>query len=372
MTSPTITRDAKVVTAEQLKAPFPWFGGKSRIADEVWTALGPVDNYVEPFAGSMAVLLLRPDNGWQTGAETVNDADSYLSNFWRALAADPEQVAHFAEWPVNETDLLARHIWLVNTGKERIASMEADPEFFDAKVAGWWVWGINSWIGSRWCSGNGPHRIIDGMVTDDRQLPHLSNAGKGVNRQRPHLSDAGRGVNRQRLHLGDAGRGVNRQLPHLGNRDKGGQLRPNPMLQDYFFELANRLRRVRVCCGDWSRVVTNGALSFGDTVGIFLDPPYLGDVRAKDLYRVDNHDISNQVREWAIANGDNPRYRIVLAGYEDEHALKMPDSWRKHSYKANRAYGSSGNPDSDNASNRNNERLWFSSTCLEPQPELFR
>jgi len=303
-----------------------------------------VQNYVEPFAGSLAALLLRPDDGWKTGAETVNDADSYLSNFWRALAADPEQVAHHADWPVNETDLVSRHIWLVNAGKERIEKMESDPDFFDAKVAGWWVWGINSWIGSGWCSGKGPHRLTDGVVTDDRQLPHLGDAGRGVNRQLPHLGSQGEHVT-QRL----AGKGL---------------------LLDYFFELANRLRRVRVCCGDWSRVVTNGALSFGDTVGIFLDPPYLGDVRAKDLYRVDDHNISNEVREWAISNGDNPRYRIVLAGYDDEHALKMPDSWRKHAYKANRAYGSSENPDSDNSRNRHNERLWYSPRCLNPEPML--
>jgi site-specific DNA-adenine methylase len=343
----------------ELKAPFPWFGGKSRCAEEVWTALGPVDNYVEPFAGSLAALLLRPDDNWQTGAETVNDADSFLSNFWRSLSHDPEQVAHWADWPVNETDLLARHLWLVNTGKERIANMEADPDFFDAKVAGWWVWGINSWIGSGWCSGTGPHKLGNGEVTDDRQLPHLGDAGRGVNRQLPHL--------------GDAGRGVNRKLPHLGNRAPGPQL---PMvwndgtLADYFHILSRRLRRVRVCCGDWSRVVTTGALSFGYTVGVFLDPPYLGDVRAKDLYRVDDQNLSNEVREWAIANGNNKRYRIVLAGYEDEHAVKMPDAWRKHKWKANRAYGSSTNKDSANNSNRGNERLWFSPNCLNPEPYL--
>ena len=340
----------------KLKSPFPWFGGKSRIADEVWTALGPVDNYVEPFAGSLAALLLRPDDGWQTGAETVNDADSYLSNFWRALSADPEQVAHFADWPVNEMDLLARHIWLVNTGKDRIEKMESDPEFYDAKVAGWWVWGINSWIGSGWCSGTGPHRLGDGEVTDDRKRPHLGNAGQGVNRKLPHL--------------GNAGRGVNRKLPHLGDGNSFAKDKQSDRIYDYFLDLANRLRRVRVCCGDWSRVVTTGALSFGDTVGVFLDPPYLGDVRAKDLYRVDDHNISNSVREWAIANGNDPRLRIVLAGYEDEHALNMPDSWRVHAWKANRAYGSSTNKGSDNNANRGNERLWLSPHCLNPQPEL--
>ena len=334
---------------DYLKAPFPWFGGKSRIASDVWAALGLVNNYVEPFAGSLAVLLMRPDDGWQTGAETVNDADSFLSNFWRALSADPEQVAHFADWPVNEMDLLARHIWLVNTGKERIEKMESDPEFYDAKVAGWWVWGINSWIGSGWCQGNGPWGIVNGKVEKN-------------------CCDGGQW--RQRPHLGTAGQGVNRQLPHLGNRDQGGQLRPNPQLQDYFLDLANRLRRVRVCCGDWSRVVTTGALSFGDTVGVFLDPPYLGDVRAKDLYRVDDHNLSNAVREWAVANGGNPRYRIVLAGYEAEHSAKMPQDWRVIAWKANRAYGSSTNKDSDNNSNRGNERLWLSPHCMNPEPEL--
>ena len=42
-----------------LKAPFPWFGGKSRVADIVWDRFGKVDNYVEPFFGSGAVLLAR-------------------------------------------------------------------------------------------------------------------------------------------------------------------------------------------------------------------------------------------------------------------------------------------------------------------------
>lgn len=31
------------------KAPFPWFGGKSKVAAEVWRRFGDVTNYVEPF-----------------------------------------------------------------------------------------------------------------------------------------------------------------------------------------------------------------------------------------------------------------------------------------------------------------------------------
>ena len=42
------------------KTPWPWFGGKSGAAPAVWAALGDVAHYVEPFAGSLAVLLRRP------------------------------------------------------------------------------------------------------------------------------------------------------------------------------------------------------------------------------------------------------------------------------------------------------------------------
>lgn len=94
---------------EKLNAPFPWFGGKRRVAAVVWERFGDVGNYVEPFAGSLAILLNRPH---PPRVETVNDLDCYLANFWRALQADPSGVALLADWPVNEADLHARHRWL--------------------------------------------------------------------------------------------------------------------------------------------------------------------------------------------------------------------------------------------------------------------
>ena len=335
-----------------MKAPFVYFGGKRRVAPVVWSALGNVDNYVEPFAGSLAVLLERPH---PPRTETVNDADGMLANFWRALAQAPEEVARWADWPVNEIDLMARHLWLVNEGKSRlVAGMEADPDFYDAKIAGWWVWGLNSWIGSGWCSGDGPW---------------MSDKDGGLSK-RPHLGDAGRGVNRKRPHLGNAGRGVNRKLPHLGNAGRGLYL--------YFEQLAARLRGVRVCCGDWSRVVTNGALSYGSAVGIFLDPPYLGSVRTGDLYASDDHHVANDVRDWCLANGENRRYRIVLAGYSEEHDALMPSSWRRYRYSASAAYSTTAAAERNahgngagNLLNRHNECLWFSPGCLNAQPGLF-
>jgi hypothetical protein len=332
--------------------------------------LGDVDHYVEPFAGSLAVLLGRPV-GHRGRVETVNDKDAYICNVWRALAAAPEEVAQYADWPVNETDLLARHLWLVNTGRERLAKLEADPDYYDAKVAGFWLWGQSSWIGSGWCSGHGPWQMQDGkLVRGDagrginRKRPHLG-GHEGINRQLPYLGDAGQGINRQRPHLGNPGQGINRKRPHLTNPGRGINRTTNATsLIAYFTALAGRLRRVRVCCGDWSRVVTAGALAFGSTVGVFLDPPYSGEVREPSLYAVEDLTVAATVREWAVEHGGDRRLRIVLAGYEAEHAETMAAAgWRMVAWKANAAYQSA-DSDGANKENRKQERLWLSPGCL--------
>ena len=90
-----------------IKAPFPWFGGKRKVADLIWQRFGNVRNYVEPFFGSGAVLLNRPLPF--DGVETVNDWDGLVANFWRALQHEPHLVAGYADNPVNENDLHARH-----------------------------------------------------------------------------------------------------------------------------------------------------------------------------------------------------------------------------------------------------------------------
>lgn len=194
--------------------------------------------------------------------------------------------------------------------------MAAD-DWFDARVAGWWVWGINSWIGSGWCAG-GPWTLLgDG----DQASSPLGTPG-GASTASATLGDAGQGINRK-LPSGTPGgahhpRATSLRWIRCARRQLGQPLAPTCPMYGYLMALADRLRKVRVCCGDWSRVVTNGALNYGATVGVFLDPPYLGDVRA-DLYATRRPHDRPRVRDWCLANGDNPRYRIVLAGYSDEH-----------------------------------------------------
>lgn len=308
----------------KLQAPFPWFGGKSKVGPIVWPRFGEVRNYVEPFMGSLAMLLARPTPF--EGTETVNDADGFVANFWRATRHDPEAVAQHADWPVNENDLHARHSWLVGQRESITARLEGDPEWFDAKVAGWWCWGQCCWIGSGWCSGDGPWSVVGG------ELVKTGEAG---------------GNRRKLVHLGDAGRGVNRQREPL---------------MAWFAALGERLRGVRVCCGDWSRVCGPTPTTKQGLTAVFLDPPYADTAdRTSDLYSADSLTVAHAVREWAIERGDDLMMRVALCGYEDEHA--MPDGWECVAWKAKGGYGSqSSQHDNPNA---RRERIWFSPHCVK-------
>jgi DNA adenine methylase len=340
------------VSMPTLKAPFPWFGGKSRAASLIWERFGDVANYVEPFAGSLAVLLARPH---EPRVETVNDKDAYLANFWRATQSDPEAVARWVDAPVNEADLHARHRWLLAQTDFR-ERMMTDPHYYDAKIAGWWVWGCCAWIGTGWCN------VGKGAAV---QLPHLTGS-QGVHRKLPHIAGSGRGGHRapsqQLPQLGNAGRGVHRpahspsrQLPHRAGGGRGVSAPTLSPLLDYFDALAGRLRRVRVACGDWERVLGDGTLHSNGSTAVLLDPPYAdGDM----AYGVgEDRSISARVREWAVSRTDSD-LRIALCGYEGEH--EMPAAWACVPWKAVGGYAR-------HQDNARRERIWFSPACLGPQ-----
>ena len=330
------------VSENQLVAPFPYFGGKRVVAPMVWREIGDVGHYIEPFFGSGAVMLARPSDA---KLETINDADGMVVNFWRAVKAAPDAVAEMADWPVMEQDLHARHAWLVQQRESVTEALMGDPDWFDAKVAGWWVWGACAWIGSGWCSGVGPWQQVDG------RLVRVGNSGQGINKQLPHLGDSGKGINKQLPHLGDSGQGINNWLARL----------------------SARLRRVRIAAGDWSRVCGDSIIgAAGGTTGVFLDPPYSEAVRKSQIYAVESGEISAVARQWAIEHGDDPRMRIALCGYDNEHGGQMPDDWRATPWKATGGYGSQGN--AAGRENASREVIWFSPHCLGrsvPQRSLF-
>src|SRR3990167_3598745 len=167
---------------EKLKAPFTYFGGKSTVVDIVWSALGDVKHYIEPFFGSGAVLLNRPDYKQRKHVETVNDKDGFICNVWRGLQFNPDEVAKWCDWPVNHADLSVRKKKLIENEKYLLENLIKDDKWHDSLLAGYWIWAASCWIGSG--------------LTSLGQIPHISGGGKGVHTlgQIPHISDSGKGV----------------------------------------------------------------------------------------------------------------------------------------------------------------------------------
>ena len=328
-----------------IKAPFPWFGGKSRAAGLIWSRLGDVPNYVEPFAGSLAVLLRRPT---EPGNEIVNDLDCYVANAWRAMKFAPDEVAEVCDWPVNEADLHARHQWLHRQADFR-ERMKVDPDFYDARIAGFWIWGLSCWIGDNFCRPN-----------KQESLPHLT-GGQGVSRKVPHLT-GGKGdrcVNAKSMRV------ETEVAPSAACDWRTRRLAQSENLAAWFDIIANRLRHTKIICGDWSRCLTKAATYGQGLTGILLDPPYDAGDAHDDVYGEMSRGVSGPVREWAIANGTNTLLRIALCGYEGEH--QMPADWECVAWKASGGYaGAAGSME-----NSSKERIWFSPACLKPQPELF-
>lgn len=302
---------------DTLVAPFPYFGGKRHVADMVWDLLGDVDAYVEPFAGSAAVLLGRPNP--LPKREILNDLDGWITNLWRAVREAPDDVIRNARGPITELDLHARAAWLKERNTPELVSwLEGDPEHFDAKAAGWWLYATIGSIGGG--TRPGPWVQRDGL------LQKVVGGQDGITRSIPHIS------------RGRAG------LKHLDETI--------PSLQE-------RMKNVIITCGDWKRPLSK-SLRYYSSVGVFLDPPYESRSRTVDglsLYASDGHDVSREVREWCRTAPSG--WRVVLCGYDNEHDELLDANWRK--VDPPKAV-SSGYNVSDLNSRR--DRLWASPSCM--------
>jgi DNA adenine methylase len=304
-----------------LKAPFPYFGGKRSVVAEVWQRFGEPKQYIEPFAGSLAIMLGKPKG--PASLEVIGDANGFIANFWRAVKHQPAAVAHAADYPVSHIDQGARHAWMM-TQRDRLAAELHDPFWpGDATVAGWWLWGQCSWIGGNWCNWFRKDDF-DGF---DR-IPHVGNAGQGVQAagQIPHVGDAG-------------------MLTSSGN-----------VAWVWLHKLAARLERVRVIHGHWDRCLNHhyGA----EQTAVFLDPPYLA---FEGLYG-HREPVAKECETWAR---EHPHLRVALCGHVGDYDLP---GWEAMQWSRNSTtYGSNKTSDS--------ECIWFSPACAKaaarPKQEAF-
>jgi DNA adenine methylase len=308
---------------EKLNAPFPYFGGKSKVANIVWNALGQVRHYIEPFFGSGAILLLRPDYDQNKYIETICDKDGFIANVWRSIKFSPEKTAEYCDWPVNHADLSARRITLIKNEERLLSNLIADENWHDPILAGYWIWAASCWIGSG--------------LTQINAIPNIGATGKGVHK----LS----------------------QIPHIGTTGKGVGAR-NKNIYDWFEKLSNRLRYVRVVCGDWSRVCGGNWQDNMGGVGIFFDPPYgVKANRLSKIYNVDSLTVADDVRKWAIKRANKKKYKIIIAGYFDEHKELFDLGWKYYAWKTQGGYANIGKRNTRGKENCKKETLFFSPNC---------
>jgi hypothetical protein len=215
---------------------------------------------------------------------------------------------------VTEIDLGARHRWLIQN-KERVKNLlETDPETFDAKAAGYWVWGINAWIGSGWCQKN------------SNQVPHLGNSGQGIQKV-PHLGDSGR-----------------------------GETARTQFIREWFRALSNRFHRVRIVNSGWQKTLTPSVTTKHGLTAVFLDPPYDAGGH-DDPYEGSSKGVSALVRAWCLEHGSNPLLRIALCGYDTEHTELEQHGWTVEAWGAGKGY--------QKTESHKRERIWFSPHCLK-------
>lgn len=280
--------------------------------------------------------LLRPH---PAKTMTLNDADGFLVNFFRAVEVDPESVVHAADWPVSELDLTARHAYLVKRIPWLVERLEGDPGWHDARLAGWWLWGLCAWIADGWCSGTGSWAEVGGRIV-------RKESGPGVSRSMPSggHSTGGSGIHQ--------------------NAWRGARLENT---QAVLRRAQTAISGARILCGDWKRVLspaqTIGSHNHPTLTGILLDPPYL----TGEMSYAGGGAIAEEVGAWARENGENTLLRIALCGHEGDYDIP---GWSIFRWKARGGYGNAGGDDAED--NRHRETIWFSPHCLGArQPSLF-
>ncbi len=399
-----------------LKASWPAFGGKAFIAKLTWERLGNVDNFIEPFANSAAMMLKNPWGG--AHYETINDLNCFVANYWRSVKMAPDQVAEHSDWPVNETQLHAVHRYLVSSDDAAAfrEKMLADPKYYDPMLAGWWAWGQCLWIGSGWCeqlsakrpqlffgtdihgkigsSGKRPspqRPDLDGGYAASNpsvKRPSIGNSRgvlgepseKNPSAKRPNMGPYTAGIQNhpygkaQRPQLADAharGRGVHAN-------DQAGTCEERRLwLREWMQTLSDRFRNVRVCCGDWKRVCSSPSVTtrLGMTA-VFLDPPYRTHVEGKEsrkagLYATDGSSdldqLQKDVLKYCLKHGPNPQMRIAICALEGEGYEPLEEAgWEVVPWQS-KGYGMRTEKGKENASR---ERIWFSPHTIVPDRDL--
>ena len=261
---------------------FPYFGTKRLYADQVWRRFGNPDRYIEPFAGSIAVLLRRPQLPVGEYMEVIGDLSGKIANTWRAIQADPEAVAYHCTWPTIQQDQIARSRAMRRWFAKNEERIKDDPDFFDAKIAGWYVWGQSSTAGCVYGDS-------------DYHGPTLYQGG------------------------------VNLRKTSYSHKSLDNCLKLNIQKMK---KICDRIHAVHVHCKSWEKVLSKNILTNRSNMAdcaVFLDPPYKLKQRANKIYENEEQsdDVAVASYKWAIENGEN--YRIAYCCHSND--FELPAGW---------------------------------------------
>jgi len=289
---------------------FPYVGGKYTVAPEINRRFSAVDTRIDAFTGSSSWILASEPVKY----EFVNDLDGYVVNYLRAVKYAPEEVARHLDFPRAELELIAYHLYVRNKLPELVSRLGGDPDYYDPVIAARWAYVVAHSVMCEY------HRAGGWLVRDGRLVYE-----RGAERIRGSMTSR----------------------PLLLTR-----LIKEHRVSEYVTALSERLRGVQVWWNDFEVVVTKADRSDFGVVGILLDPPYPHHLRDVE-YGTDSADIWYRAARWAVANGDDPKYRIAVCGYNDaESDALFPPDWARFFWKR----GGMGK-------NKDKECIWFSPHC---------
>ena len=76
-----------------MRTPLTYYGGKQKLAPQIVAMMPAHRVYLEPFAGGAAVFFAKP----RAERETLNDLDTYIVRFWRALRDHADELVRAIE-----------------------------------------------------------------------------------------------------------------------------------------------------------------------------------------------------------------------------------------------------------------------------------
>lgn len=284
-----------------LSPPLPFYGKKDYVAPLIWKLLGSPVLYIEPFGGSLAVLLARPDYDPHKHWEVVGDLNGLIVNLYRAIKADAVAVAKLVDrmWAEQDLDAALR---VINQRKPTLSDWLAENlNNYDVELAAY-------------------HLVLECYCLGSMRTNKVSRLGR-------------RGV-------------CAKSFVKVGVDEQGFVV--NETVYEWLRAIQNRLHFVDIYCRDWKKTIEISVgshtkyLRMQDAnstprVGVFLDPPYVADeshlIKYIDtLTKQDLLKLRNEVLQWCIEMTNCPDMRIVLTGYEEYDELRK-HGWRVYNFR---------------------------------------